>query len=93
MLFATLMLTIAAADRVSLAFGLQGLRLFRKLLAAVPAIALIGYDSIVLRVVPVLSVSLLAIVWMVIWFVVSDVVFLNAPGEPLIRALTRVFVW
>jgi len=93
MLFATLMLTIAAADRVSHVFGLDGLRLVRKLLAAAPAIALVGYDSILLRRVPVFSASLLAIVWIVIWFVVSDFLFLNPAGETLIRALMKVFVW
>ena len=33
MLFATMMLTVAAADRVALVFGLEEVRLFRKLLA------------------------------------------------------------
>jgi hypothetical protein len=93
MLFATLMLTVAAADRASHVFGVDGIRLVRKLLAAAPAIALVGYDSIRLRRVPVLSASLLAIVWLVIWFVVSDVVFLGKAGEPVIRVLTRIFVW
>lgn len=93
MLFATLMLTVAAADRVALVLGLEELRLFRKLLAAAPAIALVGYDIFLRRQVPVLSASLLALVWAVIWFVVSDLVFLNPAGEAIIRFLTRVFIW
>jgi hypothetical protein len=93
MLFATLMLTVAAADRAAHVFGVDGIRLVRKLLAAAPAVALVGYDSIALRRVPVLSGSLLAIVWLVIWFVVSDLVFLGPAGGPVIRALSRIFVW
>ena len=93
MLFATMMLTVAAADRVAIVLGLEELRLFRKLLASAPGIALVSYDTLLLRRFPVLSVSLLALVWVVIWFVVSDFVFLHPAGETVIRALTRVFVW
>jgi hypothetical protein len=44
MVCATLMLTVAAADRVAMVVGLENVRLFRKLLAVAPAIALVGYD-------------------------------------------------
>lgn len=81
------------ADRVALALGFAELRLVRKLLAAAPALALVSYDLCLLRRVPVLSASLLALVWGVIWFVVSDFVFLHPTGETVVRALTRVFVW
>jgi hypothetical protein len=29
----------------------------------------------------------------VIWFVISDVVFVRPIGEAIVRALTRVFIW
>jgi hypothetical protein len=93
MLLATLMLTVAAADRVALVLGLEEVRLFRKLLAAAPAIALVGYDASTLRRIPVLSLALFAPVWLVIWFAISDLVFLHPSGDLIIRALTRVFVW
>jgi hypothetical protein len=93
MLFATLVLTVAAADRVSLVLGLEGVRIFRKLLTVAPAIALVGYDIASLRRIPVLSLSLLALVWLFVWFVITDLVFLHPSGEAIIRALTRVFVW
>lgn len=93
MLFATLMLTVAAADRVALVLGLEEVRLFRKLLALTPAIALAGYDALLRRRTLLLSVSSLALVWLVIWFIISDFVFLHPAGETIIRALTRVFVW
>ena len=93
MLFATLALTVAAADRVSLVLGLEGVRIFRKLLAVAPAIALVGYDALRLRRIPWLSLSLLGLVWLVIWFVISDLVFLHPSGDAIIRALTKVFVW
>jgi hypothetical protein len=93
MLFATLVLTVAAADRVAMVFGLEGVRIFRKLLTVAPAIALVGYDLVSLRRIPVLSLSLLALVWLFIWFVITDLVFLHPSGEAIIRALTQVFVW
>ena len=93
MLFATLVLTVAAADRVSVAFGLEGLRPFRKLLGLFPGIALVGYDALLRRPILLLSVSLLAIAWLVEWFIISDLVFLQPAGEDIIQALTRVFVW
>ena len=93
MLFATLVLTVAAADRVALVLGLEEVRLFRKLLAAAPAIALVCYDASSLRRIPVLSLSLLTLVWLVIWLLISDLVFLRPSGEAMIRVLTKVFVW
>jgi hypothetical protein len=58
MLFATLMLTVAAADRVALVLGLEEVRLFRKLLAVTPAVALVGYDSLLPRRIPMTSTAL-----------------------------------
>jgi hypothetical protein len=93
MFFATLMLTVAAADRVALVFGLGEVRVFRKLLALTPAIALVGYDALLRRRILLLSVLSLALCWLAIWFIISDLVFLHPAGEAIIRALTRVFVW
>jgi hypothetical protein len=93
MTFATLMLTVAAADRVALVLGLEEVRLFRKILAATPGLALIAYDAVSQRRIPILSLTLLALVWLVIWFVISDVVFMRPNGEVVVQALTRVFVW
>jgi hypothetical protein len=93
MLFATLMLTVAAADRVALVLGLEEVRIFRKLLALTPAIALVGFDALLRRRILLLSVSSLALVWLVVWFMISDLVFLHPAGEAIIRALTRIFVW
>ena len=93
MLFATLMLTVAAADRVALVFGLEEVRLFRKVLAMAPGIALVVYDGFLLRRIPILSVSSLALVWLIIGFIVSDLVFLHPVGEAIILVLTRVLVW
>ena len=66
MMVATMVLTVAAADRVALVFGLGDVRLFRKLLA---------------------------VVWLDLWFVASDALFMRPAGEVVVRALTRVFVW
>lgn len=93
MLFATLILTVAAADRVALVLGLEEIRLFRKLLAVAPAILLVGYDAMLRRRIVFLSVSLLALVWVVVWLIISDIVFLRPVGEAIIRALMKVFVW
>ena len=54
---------------------------------------MVCYDASVLRRLPVLSAALLALVWAVIWFTVSDWVFLGPAGAPIIRGLTKVFVW
>lgn len=93
MLFATLMLTLAAADRVSSIFGLDDVRLFRKVLAVVPAAALVVFDAFGLRRLPLLSLSALTMIWLLIWFTVSDFVFTRPIGETIINALTWVFVW
>jgi hypothetical protein len=61
MLFATLILTVAAADRVSVAFGIEGIRTLRKLLALFPGIALVVYDALLRRPIVLFSASLLAI--------------------------------
>jgi hypothetical protein len=93
MLFATLTLTVAAADRVALVLGFEGVRILRKLLAVAPGIALVGYDWVSLRRIPALSLSLLAVVWLLVWFLVTDLVFMHPAGEAIIRALTKIFVW
>jgi len=93
MLFATMMLTVAAADRVALIVGLEELRLFRKLLAVTPAIALVAFDAIRLRRLPLLSLSLLAIAWLILWYTVSDFIFMHPAGESITAMLTRIFVW
>jgi hypothetical protein len=93
MLFATLMLTLAAADRVSSIVGLDDVRLFRKVLAVVPGVALVVFDALGLRRIPLLSLSALTMVWLLIWFTVSDLVFARPCGEIILNALTRVFVW
>ena len=93
MLLATMMLTGAAADRVAIVLGLEDVRLFRKLLAVTPAIALVGYDAWLQRRMLLLSLPSLVLVWLVGWYVVSDVVFMHPAGEAIIRALTRIVVW
>lgn len=93
MTFGTLMLTVAAADRVALALNLDGLRIFRKLLAVTPGLALVAYDALSQRRIPMLSGSLLALSWMVLWFVISDVVFMRPAGEAIVQALTHLLVW
>ena len=93
MLFATLVLTVAAADRVALVLGLESVRIFRKLLAVAPALAVVGYDAIYLRRLPVLSLSLLALVWLFIWYLVTDLLFLRPAGAAIIQVLTPLFVW
>ena len=92
MLFATLVLTVAAADRAAHVLGFEQVRILRKLLAVAPAIALVGYDALWLRRIPVLSLSLLAMVWLLIWFVITDFVFMHPLGEAIIRSLTQIFV-
>jgi hypothetical protein len=93
MVFATLMLTVAAADRVAIFLGLDDSRPFRKVLAVTPGLALVIYDASTQRRIPFLSLGLLTLAWLVLWFVISDVVFTAAAGEAIIRALARVFVW
>jgi len=93
MLFATLMLTVAAADRVALVLGLEEVRLFRKVLAVAPAIALVGYDSLLQRRILLFDLSSLALVWLVLWFLVSDLLFLRSAGEAITQTLTRIVVW
>jgi len=93
MLFATLMLTIAAADRVALNLGAGDVRLFRKLLAVAPGVALVVYDAVRHRRFPVLGAALLAVSWLNVWFIASNLVFLRPVGRSIIAALTRVFVW
>jgi hypothetical protein len=92
MLFATLLLTVAAADRVSLVLGLDDVRAFRKLLAIVPGLALVAYDAVSWRRMLPFDVLSLGLIWLVVWFVITDVLFSRPAGEALIRALTGVFV-
>jgi len=56
-------------------------------------IAVVVYDALSLRRVPILSASLLALVWLVTWFTISDFLFQRPAGEALIYALTRIVVW
>ena len=93
MLFATLMFTVAAADRVSSLAGLDEVRLFRKLLAIGPGLALVGYDAWRRPLMLPLSLGLLALVWLLLWFLVSDLVFMRPIGGAIVRTLTTVFVW
>ena len=93
MLFAVVVLTVAAADRVAGILGLEAVRPFRKVLAAWPGIAVVVYDALSLGRVPILSASLLALVWLVTWFTISDFLFQRPAGEALIHALTRIVVW
>ena len=93
MLFATLVLTVAAADRVSHILGFEGVRILRKLLAVAPGMALVGYDLATLRRIPALSLSLLAVVWLLVWFLVTDLVFMHPSGAAIIRALAKIFAW
>jgi hypothetical protein len=93
MLFATLVLTVAAADRTAHILGFEQVRLLRKLLAVAPGIALVGYDALSLRRVPVLSFLLLAMVWLFVWYLITDLLFLRPSGATIIEVLTRVFVW
>jgi hypothetical protein len=92
MMFATLMLTVAAADRVAIVLGLEEVRTFRKCLAVAPAIALVAYDALFWKQILLLSLSSLALVWLVVWFIISDMVFLRPQGEAIIRILAGVFV-
>lgn len=93
MLFATLMLTIAAADRVPGVLGLDDVRFVRKLIAVTPGMALVGYDALIRRRIFVFSLSSLALVWLVVGYVISDFVFLHPAGERIIRVLSEFFVW
>ncbi|MEQ1735497.1 MAG: hypothetical protein ABL886_03610 [Rhodoglobus sp.] len=92
MLFATTMLTVAAADRVAALLALDDVRLFRKALAVVPVLALVARDAWIRRRMLVLDVASLAVMWLVLWFVVSDILFLRPAGEAVLRRLSAIFV-
>ena len=91
MLFATLVFCVAAADRVSFVLGVEEIRVFRKLLAVVPAIALVTFDILRLRKVPKFGVALLAIVWVHIYFVPFDFIFYEPLGQSIVLGLVDVF--
>jgi hypothetical protein len=93
MLLATMMLTVAAADRTAFILELEEERLFRKLLAVTPAIALVAFDAVFRRRALLLSLPSLAVAWIVLWFLISDLLFLRPVGATIVQALTRVFVW
>lgn len=93
MLFATLMFTVAAADRVAIILGLEDVRLFRKTLALAPGLALVGFDIFTQRRFPVLSVSFVVLALLVIWLNLSDLIFLDPMGDAIIMRLARIFVW
>lgn len=90
--FATMVLTVAAADRVAGLVGLEEVRIFRKVLSIAPGILLVVYDSIITRSFPVLSVLIVAVIWLVIWFNVTDFLFMQPAGEAIIETLTKVLV-
>lgn len=92
MLFATLMLTIAAVDRATIVFGLDDIRLFRKVLAVTPSLALICYDAIRLRRFPLFDSSVVALIWLIIWFNITDFLFLSPVGEWIIQSLVKIAV-
>jgi hypothetical protein len=92
MFFATMMLTVAAADRVAVLVGLEEVRLFRKVLTVAPGIVLVVYDSVITRSFPVLSLAVVAAIWLVIWFNVTDILFMQPVGEAIINALIRAVV-
>ena len=92
MFFATMVLTVAAADRVAGLVGLEEVRLFRKVLAIAPGILLVACDSIITRSFPVLSFLIVGVIWLVIWFNVTDFLFMRPAGEAIIETLTKVFV-
>ena len=96
MLFGTLVLCIAAADRASFVIGYvvgieEDIRLFRKLLAVVPGIALVAYDVWRARRVPKLAMSLLAVVWVLIYFNPLAFIFHEPIGESFVLGLVEVF--
>ena len=92
MLFATMMLTVAAADRAAIVFGVDDIRLFRKVLAIAPGIVLIIYDGLCLRRVPVFSSSVVVFVWLIIWFNITDLLFLSPVGEWIIQSMVKIAV-
>ena len=92
MLFAALMLTIAAADRAAIVFGLDDVRLFRKVLAIAPGLALIFYDAIRLRRFPLFDSSVVVFVWLIIWFNITDLLFVSPAGEWIIQSLVKIVV-
>jgi hypothetical protein len=89
LLFATLAFGVAAADRVSAWMSLDDVRLFRKALAVVPALALVGYDAATRRRLPVLALSLLGVVWLMNYFLLSDWLFDNDASARLIERAAR----
>lgn len=89
MLLATMVFSVAAADRVALLTGLQDVRMFRKVLAIVPALALIVYDLAIWKRASRLVLGVLTVFWLVIYVVVSDSLFLTAFGESIVRTLAR----
>jgi hypothetical protein len=93
MLFGTLMLTVAAADRVALVLQLDEVRVFRKLLAVAPGLALVAFDAWFKRTALLLSVSSLVVTWLLLWYTVSGLVFLRPAGEAVMRALSKILVW
>jgi hypothetical protein len=93
MMCATLMLTVAATDRAAAVVGLHDVRVFRKTLALAPALALVAHDARYSRRTLPLSLVLLALASLVLWFIISDVLFLRPVGAVIVERLVRVFFW
>ncbi len=91
MLFATLVFCVAAADRVAIVLAMDEVRVFRKVLAVVPAIALVACDFWRARAVPKLGLILLAVVWAQIYFIPLDFIFYEPIGESFVLGLVRMF--
>ena len=91
MLLTTMVFAVAAADRAVFLVQMEDVRIFRKLLAIAPGLALVAFDVVVLRRIFVPVVVALALTWLVIWFVVSDLLFMQPAGETLMHWLARPF--
>jgi len=95
MMLATMVLSVAAADRVAFVVeflaGLDDVRPFRKVLAIAPGLALLVFDLVNRRRVFVQAVVAVAVTWLVIWFVVSDLLFAADAGANVIHWLVDLY--
>lgn len=85
MLFATLIFTIAATDRVAYLVDLDHSQLFRKSLVLFPAIALFTFDYIKLK--SLIWFDLLPILTILILFFFSDFFWLSSLGKKTMELL------
>lgn len=88
MLFATLIFTIAATDRVAYLIELDHSQLFRKSLVFFPAIALFIFDYIKLK--SLIWFDLLPILAILILFFFSDFYWLSALGQKTMKFLVEL---